>query len=31
LNALGLIKIQDGEVLPSCELYRQYFNSGTRG
>lgn len=26
LHALGLIKIQDGEVLPSCELYRQYFS-----
>ncbi|RUT01491.1 hypothetical protein DSM106972_065880 [Dulcicalothrix desertica PCC 7102] len=26
LNALGLIKVQDKEVLPSCELYRQYFS-----
>lgn len=26
LNALGLVKIQDEEVLPSCELYRQYFS-----
>ncbi|RUT01454.1 hypothetical protein DSM106972_065510 [Dulcicalothrix desertica PCC 7102] len=26
LNALGLINIQDNEVLPSCELYRQYFS-----
>lgn len=26
LNALGLISIQDNEVLPSCELYRQYFS-----
>jgi hypothetical protein len=25
LNALGLIKVVDGETLPSCELYRQYF------
>ena len=25
LNALGLIKVKDGETLPSCELYRQYF------
>lgn len=25
LNALGLIKVIDGETLPSCELYRQYF------
>ncbi len=26
LNALGLVKIQGEEVLPSCELYRQYFS-----
>jgi transcriptional regulator with XRE-family HTH domain len=26
LNALGLINIQDNEILPSCELYRQYFS-----
>ncbi|MGB6297098.1 MAG: AAA-like domain-containing protein [Rivularia sp. (in: cyanobacteria)] len=25
LNALGLIKVEDGETLASCELYRQYF------
>ena len=25
LNALGLVKIQDG-IVPSCELYRQYFS-----
>ncbi|MBW4617704.1 MAG: AAA-like domain-containing protein [Desmonostoc vinosum HA7617-LM4] len=27
LNALGLIKIQGGEVLPSCSLYQQYFQN----
>ena len=27
LNALGLINIQDSQVLPSCELYRQYFSN----
>ncbi|MBD0262787.1 MAG: AAA-like domain-containing protein [Tolypothrix sp. Co-bin9] len=26
LKALGLIKIQGEEVLPTCELYRQYFS-----
>ncbi|MGD1913927.1 MAG: AAA-like domain-containing protein [Rivularia sp. (in: cyanobacteria)] len=25
LNALGLIKVEDGETLPSCKLYQQYF------
>jgi predicted transcriptional regulator len=26
LNALGLVKIQGEEVLPSCKLFRQYFS-----
>lgn len=26
LNALGLVKIQDEEVLPSCKLFQQYFS-----
>ncbi|MCJ8283708.1 MAG: AAA-like domain-containing protein, partial [Rivularia sp. ALOHA_DT_140] len=25
LEALGLIKVENGETLPSCELYRRYF------
>ena len=25
LKALGLIKVEEGETVPSCELYRQYF------
>jgi transcriptional regulator with XRE-family HTH domain len=27
LQGIGLIKLQDDEVMPSCELYRQYFRN----
>ena len=31
LRSMGLVKLQEGAVLPSCDLYRQYFSDRLKG